>query len=252
MRARAEQNADVDELHRALLAAGERMERQRATLSEQQPDETLLLAVLRRSVPVKLLECLAASPPWSEAPRVLAGIVLNPKAPRTLALRLLSSLYWRDLAEAARSVRLSAAIRLRAEALLAEQLADLRLGDRITLGRLATPAVLRLLLAEGEPRVARASLANPRLRESDLVPALQKDTTPVALIREVAASKRWSESYAVRLALALQPRTPLGVALAQLTSLLPADLRRIAETEGLLPLVQASALRVVRDQNPRP
>jgi hypothetical protein len=252
VKAPAEQTADVDELHRALLAAGERMERQRAALRERQPDETLLLAVLRRAVPVKFLECLATLPPWSEAPRIRGGIVLNPKAPRALALRLLSSLYWRDLAEAARSVRLSAAVRLRAEALLAEQLADLRLGDRITLGRLATTAVLRLLLAGGEPRVVRASLANPRLRESDLVPSLQKDSAPVGLIREVAASKRWSENYAVKLALALQPRTPLGIALAQLTSLLPADLRRIGEKEDLPPLVQASALRVARDQNPRP
>jgi hypothetical protein len=252
VRARADGTADVDVLHRELLAAGERLERVRAVLQSLQPDETLLLSVLRRAVPVKLLECLAGQPPWSETPRLLGGIVLNPRAPRALALRLLSSLLWRDLAEAARSHRLSAAIRFKAEAQLAEQLPGLRKGDRVTLARLATPAVLRQLLSDAEPRVVRASLANPRLRESDLVQALQKDTVTVVLIREVAASRRWAESYAVKLALALQSRTPLGIALAQLTSLLPGDLRRIAESESLPPLVQASALRVARGQNPRP
>jgi hypothetical protein len=252
VRARAAETAEVDVLHRELLAAGERPERVRAVLQSRQPDETVLLAVLRRAVPVKLLECLALQPPWSETPRLLGAVVLNPKAPRALALRLLSSLLWRDLAEVARSFRLSAAIRFRAESLLAEQLPGLRLGDRVTLGRLATPAVLRPLLADGEARVVRSSLANPRLRESDLVQALQKDTAGLVLIREVAASRRWCECYAVKLALALQARTPLGIALAQLTSLLPGDLRRIAESEGLPPLVQASALRAARDQNPRP
>jgi hypothetical protein len=253
VRPRPQNTADVDVLHAELLAAGERSAALRAVLSAHQPDESLLVAVLRRPVPVKLLETLAALPPWSDTPRVLGVIVLNPKAPNTLALRLLSALFWRDLAEVARTPRLLAAVRLRAEALLVERLPELRLGDRITLGRLATPPVLRLLLLDGDARVARASLLNPRLRESDLVEALQKDSVPVGLLREAGASRRWSESYEVRLALALQARTPLGVALAQLSSLLPRDLLRISETPGLLPLVQISALRVAQvGRAPRP
>jgi hypothetical protein len=248
VRPREETPADVDALYSELLAAGERSAVLRELLRERQPDESLLVAVLRRAVPVKLLETLAALPPWSDTPRVLGAIALNPRTPSTLAQRLLPALFWRDLAEVARTPRLLAAVRLRAESLLVERLPELRLGDRITLGRLATPPVLRLLLLDREARVARASLINPRLRESDLVEALQKDIAPVGLLREVAASQRWTESYHVRLALALQVRTPLGVALAQLTSLLHRDLIRISETPGLLPLVQMSALRVARGQ----
>lgn len=248
MRPRAESPADVDVLYRELLAAFERKTPLRELLAERQPDEGVLVSVLRRAVPVKLLEGLASLPPWSDTPRVLGAIALNPSAPSGLALRLLPALFWRDLAEVARSSRLVAAVRLRAESLLVERLPELRLGDRITLGRLATPAVLRLLLLDGDPRVARASLFNPRLRESDLIEALRKDSVPVGLLREVAASSRWTESYRVRLALALQARTPLGVALAQLTSLLPGDLIRISETPGLPPLVQMSALRVARSE----
>jgi hypothetical protein len=199
---------------------------------------------------VKLLEGLAAWPPWSETPRVLGAVALNPRTPSPLVLRLLPSLFWRDLAEVARAPRLVAALRLRAESLLVERLPELRLGVRFSLARLATPGVLRPLLFDADARVPRAALLNPRLRESDLVEALQKDTAPLALIREVADSRRWNESYDVRLALALQARTPLGVALAQLTSLLPRDLIRVSETPGLTPLVQLSALRVARGAGP--
>jgi hypothetical protein len=134
-------------------------------------------------------------------------------------------------------------VRVRAEAILVEMLPDMRLGDRIALARLATPAVLRLLLADADRKVSHACLLNPRLREADLVVALQGAPAP-SLVEEVAASSRWSESYAVRLALVMQPRTPLALCLAQLSSLLRRDLLRVAETAGLAPLVRAAARRL--------
>jgi hypothetical protein len=65
-----------------------------------------------------------------------------------------------------------------------------------------------------------------------------------SLLEQVARSPRWSERYAVRLGLVLQPRTPLALALAQVSSLVRRDLLRVAETPGLRPILQAAALRV--------
>ncbi|HSB60722.1 MAG TPA: hypothetical protein VLI67_03315, partial [Vicinamibacteria bacterium] len=95
------------------------------------------------------------------------------------------------------------------------------------------------------PRVAEAALLNPRLRETDLVDALRQAEASARLIQAVAASPRWSERYAVRLALVLQPRTPLAVALAQVSSLVKGDLLRVVETRGVRPLVQAAAAAVL-------
>jgi hypothetical protein len=238
--------AAVDTLYAELLQAGESVPRLRAWL-EEEVEETAMIALLRRAVPVRFLEVLADAPFWSERPRVLAGIVLNRRAPRTLSLRLLPALFWRELADVAANPHLSMAVRSRAEALLQEKLPDMRLGERIALGKVATLRVLAHLLADPEPKVARASLINPRLREEDLVLALQSRTAPVALIEAVADSPRWCHRYGVKLGLALQPKTPLGIALAQLSSLLPRDLARVGDTEGLRPLVQAAALRVARE-----
>lgn len=228
-----------------MLDAGERPAGLRSVLERADPDEASLLALLRRAVPVKLLELLGTAAPWSDNPRLAGGVVLSPRAPRPLAQRLLPALYWRDLAEVAACYRLPAALRMRAEALLVERLGELRVGDRIALGRLATPAVLRALLYDADERVVRACLPNPRLPAPDLVQALLNDAVPVPTLRQAAASPRWNEIYAVRLALVLQPRTPLGVALAQLTSLIPRDLLRIADSQKLAPLVRASARRVI-------
>jgi hypothetical protein len=241
--------AGVEGLYAALLAAGAaRPERCRQLLADFAPDVPTLLALLRRAVPAAFLEVLAATPPWSQDRRLLGAIARNPRAPRALALRLVPSLFWSDLAEVARNAWIHPAVRSRAEALLLEMLPELRPGERLALAKRATPALLQLLLADADPKVVRAALVNPRLREDDLLLAIRRDTAPRALLEEAAAGYRWREAYAVRLALVLQTRTPLAVALGQLTSLVARDLERVAGTPSLSPLVQAGAARVARRQ----
>jgi hypothetical protein len=235
--------AAADALFAQALRAGERRPLVRETLAAP-IEEEVLVAVLRRAVPAAFLEELAATRPWSERGRVLAAVVMSPRAPRALCLRLVGALSWRELADVASTMRLAAAVRARAEGLLRDGLGDMRLGDRITLARLATPAVLPLLLADGDARVVDAALVNPRLREEDLVRAVRRDDVSRPLVEAAAASPRWRECYAVRLALVLQPRTPLAVALLQITSLVPRDLARVADDSALRPLVRAAASAV--------
>lgn len=246
--------AAVDALHASVLEAGESVPRLREIVAGP-VEEQVMIAVLRRAVPAAFLELVASTRPWSERPRVLARVVLSPRAPRGLGLRLVPQLAWRDLADVAAAAWINASSRLRAESLLKEALRDMRLGDRVTLARLATAAVLPLLLLDGERLVGEAALLNPRLREQDLVNALRREDVPVSLLRAVVVSPRWSQSYATRLALVLQPRTPLPIALLQISSLVPRDLRRVMETPGLRALVHASAATVLEkemgDPNPR-
>jgi hypothetical protein len=236
--------APLDALYAEVLGAGGSPARIREVLRLHAPEEGTLRSLLRRPVAVPFLEHLGKTPPWSERPGVLGAVVLNPRAPRSLSLRLVASLYWRDLADVAATPRVDGAVRARAESILEDRLSELRLGERITLARLATPALLRSLLADSEAKVLEAALRNPRVREEDVVQAVRRDTVSRALLEAVAVSSRWRESYAVQLALVLQPRTPLGLSLGRISALLRKDLLRVADTEGLRPLVRAAALRV--------
>jgi hypothetical protein len=240
--------ADVDALHAAVLRAGEGVQALRAALVARAPDATALIALLRRAVPLRLLELLAA-PPWSEDARVLAGVVLNPRAPVPLSLRVLAALFWRDLAAVALAPRVAGPVRVRAEALLREKVPDLRLGERVALAKIATAAVLPLLLADEAPRVAQACLINPRLREEDLATALRQDGASAALIEAACVSTRWSGNYAVRMAIVLQPRTPLALALGQLSALVPRDLRRVGEAP-VAQLLRVTASRLLERATP--
>jgi hypothetical protein len=239
----------LDALQAALLLAGEDAAAVGALLTRQPLDEMQMVSLLRRVLPARALEWVGSTLPWATRPSVLAALVMNPRAPRTLAQRSLPSLRWRDLAEVARSGQVDGGVRVRAEALLRDGLPDLRLGDRITLARLATPSVLSRLLGDADPKVLGAALENPRLREADLLVALRRDSVGRALIEQAAASSRWRPSYAVGLELVQQGRTPLAVALAQLTRLRRRDLQRIAAMPGLAQLLRLAAARLA--ESPR-
>jgi len=85
---------------------------------------------------------------------------------------------------------------------------------------------------EGVGKSTQMALAAQHLRDSGFEPVLTREPggTPLA--------------EALR-ALVLQPRTPLALALQQISSLVPRDLRRVAQEAGLRPLVRAAALAVL-------
>ncbi|PYQ55196.1 MAG: hypothetical protein DMF78_02995 [Acidobacteria bacterium] len=241
-------DGDLDRAWADLLRAGASAPAQREVLDSCGADRPLLIALLRRAVPLSFLELTAATPPWSEDHRLLAAVVLSPRATRPLGLRLVGSLLWRDLADVAASPRVASAVRIRAEGLLGDQLPDLRLGEKITLAKIATPPVLMPLLVDPDAKVVEAGLINGRLREEDLLALVRADEPSRPLLEGIVASSRWRDRYALRLTIALQPKAPLALALGQLSALLPRDLRRVAATSALSPLVQAAAARLAEER----
>jgi hypothetical protein len=241
----APDSARLNGARQALLAAGTETRALRAFLDEWGGDRTLLLTLLRQAWPARVLEVFAATPPYGDDPVLAAALAGHVRMPPHAALRLLPALSWAPLARIASEPWLAGAVRVRAEGLLLERFEDLRLGERVALARLATRTLLRRLLSDSDARVLGPALFNPRLGESALCAQLRAPEATRLLCECVAACPRWRGSYAVRFALVLQPLTPLGLALAQLTSLVPADLRRVAGARNLAPLVVAAAERAL-------
>lgn len=229
----------------ALLAAGSDPRALRAFLDEWGGDQKLLLVLLRQAWPARVLEVFAATRPYCDDRLLAAALAGHVRTPPHAALRLLSVLAWPQLARIAGEPYLAGAVRVRAEGLLLERFDDLRLGERIALARLATRSVLRRLLRDTDARVLLPALFNPRLSEEALCSELRSSDATRLLCESVASCTRWRASYAVRVALVLQPRAPLSLALAHITSLVPADLRRVAASKGLAPLIVAGAERAL-------
>lgn len=242
-----------DAFEAALLALGEdpAPAALQAFLDLHGRDVSRLIEILRRPIASRVLELVGDLHSLTDNARVAGALVQNPRTPQHVARRLVPGLYWRDLALAAGNPWIAAGVRQRAESLLLERLHEMRLGDRVALARMATAPVLRALLGEPDVHVLEGALFNPRLQEPLVLQSLRSETAPSALFEAVARSPRWRGTYSVRLELALQSRTPLPIALSQVTALVPADLRRLALAKSAHPLVRAAAERAAAPGAPR-
>jgi hypothetical protein len=139
-----------------------------------------------------------------------------------------AGLTWRDLVLTGLDTRLHPRLRRAADQQLLARLPQLAVGEKITIARQASAAVLTQLLRDPSPRVVAALLDNPRLSEGLLGPVVNGEATPGPILELIAADRRWGVRNDLKLALARNPNTPSQTALGILSSLRKVDLRVVA------------------------
>jgi hypothetical protein len=172
---------------------------------------------------------------------VRRDIVRCRATPEMLALRLLAGLYWADLMAIGLDTHLHPRLRRAADQHLMARLQGLAVGEKVSLARRASPAVLAQLRNDPTPRVIAALLDNPRLTEGTLAPLAHGERTPAPILELLAADRRWGVRYPLRLALARNPRTPVATALRLLSGLHKPDLRGLASDLRLAEAVRRRA-----------
>ncbi len=91
-------------------------------------------------------------------------------------------------------------------------------------------------LHDPSPSVIRALLQNRHLVEEDVLIIAKRKNLPSDILEMIFKDKRWAESYPVRHALALNPRSPLSVSLSIARYLRIFDLEEITRSH-FIPLV---------------
>jgi hypothetical protein len=160
-------------------------------------------------------------------------LAAHPKTPRVNALRLLSTLYWRDLVNIAREIRTPPAVRRAAELQLVNRIPGLASGEKRSIARLGGPGVIAQLRRDPDPMVIEAMLENPRLTEGSLLPMVSSETTKPEILTVVASNNRWGCRYPVRQAVCKNPRTPPATTLPLLPMLKKRDLATVAKDRRL-------------------
>jgi hypothetical protein len=161
-------------------------------------------------------------------------LAFHPHTPRTEALRLLRELYLMDLVQFSISPGSSPDLKRKAEEQVIARMPQLPLGQKITLARRSPARIAGALLADGQPAVVKAALANPNLTESQILRVLAREKLPPIVAQSISQDPKWSHVYNVRIALLRQPSTTLATILAFLPELTVSDLRELA-APGILP-----------------
>jgi hypothetical protein len=209
-------------------------------------DESHLLRLLRkRDLPAPVIEAVARHARWNGRNVIRAAIVMHAKTPRTLALRLLALLLWRDQLRVATNLRLAVPLRVAAESRLRERYPELELGEKISLSRTAPGGLVPLLAEEADARVIAALLHNPRLSEADVLSIVRRDRTPAEVLRVIALSERWMVRPPIRLAVVCHAATPVHVALSLLGRLSSQEIQKLMAMRRLPTIVKLTAERIL-------
>jgi hypothetical protein len=196
-------------------------------------EQHLILLLERKGLPAAIVERIARHRDWMRSYPVTLRVAAHPRTPRLLAIPLLRKLYLFDLVEVSLQPSTPAELKRLCEELLIARLGQLPLGQKLTLARRGSARVAGALLAEGLPLAVPLALDNPYLTESQVLKVLAREDLPEAVPGAIAAHRKWSLLYNVRIALVRHPHTPLARTLAFLPDL---TLRDLAD------LVSASAV----------
>jgi hypothetical protein len=200
-----------------------------ALLDNPALDETQLCLLLdRKDLPGEVLEEVGKRKHLLKNYRVKRALAFHPHTPRLINLRLTRDLYLMDLAQLALSVGALPELKRIAEDQLLARLAQLPLGQKITLARRGPARVAGALLAEGHPQILSVVLDNAYLSEAQVLKALAREKLSPAVAHAIAQHRRWSCVYNVRLALIRTPGTTLATILSYLPELNGTDLRDLS------------------------
>jgi hypothetical protein len=127
---------------------------------------------------------------------------------------------------------------------------QLTLGERKSLARKPDRQMLERLLHDPHPDVIKMLLANPKLTEDDVLPLAARRPCRPDVLTEIARSTRWSHRPRVRIALVLNPDTPLEIAAPLVGLLMRHELSLVATSTTVAPAVRALCLEHLERRPP--
>jgi len=213
----AEQNLS-QRLHQALTASrdelfgllqGQPLEVLLAVMRNPVFDEHHLLTLLKqRDLPQPVFNAIHAKKHLTESNRVRFALLVHPAIPVHIAVTLLPQLTIFELLKICLLPGITPDQRLAAERVIIQRLPTQPLGNKMTLARRGTAAIVDALLREGLPPLVEACLDNPHLKEGSVHQFISAASSSAETISMVARSSRWKGRPNIRLAILKNPRTP--------------------------------------------
>ena len=102
-----------------------------------------------------------------------------------------------------------------------------------------------ILFKDSNRQVALAVLGSPKLTEEEVVMMSQSRNVSEEVLRVISKNRQWMKNYSIALGLVNNPKTPIGVALAQLSRLKQQDLNSLARNKSVSEALRSGASRTI-------
>jgi hypothetical protein len=126
----------------------------------------------------------------------------------------------------------------------------LTLGERKSLARKPDRDMLARLLLDPHPDVIHRLLANPRLTEDDVIRLATKRPCRPEVLAEIVRSEKWLHRSRVRIAIVLNPSTPIDLGAPIVSLLMRQELKLVAEATAVAPLIRALCIEHLERRPP--
>jgi plasmid stability protein len=103
-----------------------------------------------------------------------------------------------------------------------------------------------MLVRDPNPLVSRAVMRSPRLSEQDIEAFSRLREIDEDVLRQISQNRRWMRKYIIMRNLALNPRTPITIALGLVERLNNNDIRSSTRDHNLASPVKQAVLRIAR------
>jgi len=223
--------ADKDLLFSVVQNAGEDV--LMAALRNPSLDGQHLQALLKRRGLGNIPATIYSSKRLLESYPVKFALVCHPETPSHIVLTLIPLLYIFDLLKLCQIPGISSDVHQAAERCIIQRLPTQPLGNKLTLARRGSAAVVETLLREGLSNVVEACLDNPHLKEGSLHQFLSSAQATAETVSMIARHSRWKNRPNIRLAILKNPRTPAVWYTMFLPGLPPATLRDLLASPRL-------------------
>jgi hypothetical protein len=254
-------NASLDRdlalrLQRALICGNEELfatlqdrsvEVLQAALRNPALGESHMLALLNRpDLPELLLKAIYRHRITGESHRVKVAMVHHPATPGPELLALLPHLHLFELVTVCTLPGITPDQKVAAERAIIQRIPTTPLGNKLTLARRGTMAMVTALLNEGHPQVVEACLASPRLQEGAVFQFLRSAAASAETISMVARHPRWQNRPNLRQAILSNPRTPLVWFTVWLPAMATPELKLLLSSQRLNPQQKKEVTNLLR------
>jgi hypothetical protein len=124
------------------------------------------------------------------------------------------------------------------------QISRMDIGAKAKLAREGGQDARSILIKEGNKIVSLAVLANPKMTIQEIEIVCASRNISEEVLREVSKNRDWMKSYGVKLALANNPKTPVGIGLTLIKHLTKRDLKFLAKSKGVPDAVRVAAKKL--------
>lgn len=198
-------------------------------------EEHVLVLLKRRDLKEELIKSIQRLPLSGRSRRVTMALAGHPATPPHVLSSLMPQLFLFELVTLMQLPGVGEDQRLAAERAILKRLPETELGNKITLARRASAAILEALLKEGKPALMEPVLTNPKLKESGVLAFINSAAATAETISVVARHPRWGSRPNLRFAMLRNRKTPRIWFTLFLPSLRNADLSALVGSKALTP-----------------